>query len=228
MKMETIIYTVQKGDTLFDIAHRFGTTVSIITRYNGIIEPDMIYPGQILRIPVSEIPCMKKSCKPVIEYIVKKGDTLADIAIRFGSGISGIAELNGISDPDVIKEGQVLKIPAAKESGKDYTILKGDTLAEIAKKKNVTAEQLADANNIADPDSITAGEKLKIPEKNEAEKVIPDEDESSEEPIEYLVKNGDSLWKIAKEYGVSVAYLINMNRLSCPDRLMEGQIILIR
>ncbi len=210
--METVIYTVQQGDTLSSIARRFGTTVSIITRYNGIIEPDMIYTGQILRIPVSEIPCRKKSCPAVMEYIVKKGDTLADIAVRFGSGISGIAELNGLEDPDMIMEGQVLKIPAVK----DYTIRKGDTLEKISKKTDVSVESIAQENDISDPDVITAGETLKIPDKND------------DEPTEYMVRPGDTLWKIAKEYGVTVAYLINMNRLIKPDCLMEGQIIVIK
>ena len=209
--METVIYTVQKGDTLSSIAKRFGTTVGIITRYNGIIEPDMIYAGQILRIPVSEIPCRKKSCPPVMEYIVKKGDTLADIAIRFGSGVSGIAELNGLDDPDMIMEGQVLKIPTVK----DYTIQRGDTLGRISEKTDVSVERLAEENKISDPDVIIAGETLKIPE-------------SDDEPTEYMVKSGDTLWKIAREYGVSVAYLINMNRLINPDCLMEGQIIVIK
>ena len=225
MKMETIIYTVKKGDTLYDIAKRCGTTVGMITRYNGIIEPDMIYPGQILRIPVSEIPCMKKNCAPEIEYIVKKGDTLADIAIRFGSGIRAISQLNGITDPDNIEAGRIIKIPVSKEGS--YTIQKGDTLSEIARKTDATVAQIAENNEISDPDRITAGELIDIPEKEMAEDSQIGEDDS-ESIVEYLVKSGDTLWKIAKEYGVSVAYIINLNRLTRPDCLMEGQILRIR
>ena len=53
--MKTIVYTVKRGDTLFEIARRCGTTVNMISRYNGITDPDMIYEGQILRIPVTEL-----------------------------------------------------------------------------------------------------------------------------------------------------------------------------
>ena len=44
-------YTVQRGDTLYTIAKRFGTTVAELTERNGLKNPDLIYPGQVLRLP---------------------------------------------------------------------------------------------------------------------------------------------------------------------------------
>ena len=48
--MPSIVYTVREGDTLWNIAKAYGTTVNDIARYNGIVETDVIYPGQRLRI----------------------------------------------------------------------------------------------------------------------------------------------------------------------------------
>ncbi|WP_243207198.1 LysM peptidoglycan-binding domain-containing protein [Mediterraneibacter hominis] len=97
-------YTVQYGDTLSGIAQRFGTTVNAIASLNGISDPDLIYTGQILQIPGSA------SSSPQT-YTVQYGDTLSGIAQRFGTTVSAIASLNGISDPDLIYAGQTLQIP---------------------------------------------------------------------------------------------------------------------
>lgn len=176
--METLIYTVRKGDTLFQIAKNFGTTVNMIARYNGIPDPDVISEGQLLRIPVSDIPkCMDKyNRQATTDYIVKAGDSLFTIAQKYNASIEGIAELNNLESPDMIKEGQVLKIPLSCVSLKP-----------------------------AD----------EIPDNNEGR-------------LEYTVKSGDTLWQIAKKYGVSVAYLINLNRLTEPDCIYPDQIIVIR
>ena len=164
--METVLYTVQSGDTLYKIAQRFDTTVNMIARYNGIVDPDYIEAGRILRIPVSEIPAMQKAkAMPYREYIVKKGDTLAAIASKCGVGLQRIAAFNGILDPDVIQEGQVLRIPfpLPKDGEQETVIQKGDTLDAIAKQAGVTAQQIAQRNNIADADRITAGESILLP-----------------------------------------------------------------
>ena len=75
--MEPVIYTVRPGNTLFAIAQLFGTSANDIARYNGIVYPYTIYPGQKLRIPVEEI-------VPPQFYFVRPGDTLYAIANRYG------------------------------------------------------------------------------------------------------------------------------------------------
>lgn len=211
--METMIYTVKKGDTLYQIAKRFDTTTGMIARYNGLVEPDLIYPGQMLRIPVSEIPCKDKPFPPFVTHIVKKGDTLASIAQMHGSGIEQIAMMNNIPDPDKITEGQVLKIPVL--CGSEYTIKNGDTLYSVSQKTGMTVDEIAEKNNIPDPDMITAGQSLSL-------------DDGNDTRLECTVQSGDTLYKLAKRYGVSVPYLINLNRLTAPDCITPGQVIVIR
>lgn len=76
--MPSIVYTVREGDTLWNIAKAYGTTVNDIARYNGIVETDVIYPGQRLRIFVPEESTPKW-------YVVRPGDTLTKIAEKFGT-----------------------------------------------------------------------------------------------------------------------------------------------
>ena len=102
-----VYYTVQTGDTLSEIAQRYGTTVSAIASLNGISNPNLIYVGQVLRIPSSS----GGSSSGTISYTVKSGDTLSEIAQRYGTTVSAIASLNGISNPNLIYVGQVLQIP---------------------------------------------------------------------------------------------------------------------
>ena len=97
----TTTYTVQRNDTLSEIAARFGTTVNALALANGIADPDLIYPGQVLVIPTG-------GC--VDNYIVQRGDTLSGIAQRFGTTVARLASLNNIRNTDRIYVGQVLSL----------------------------------------------------------------------------------------------------------------------
>ena len=98
-----ITYVIQPGDTLSGIAARYGTTVSELSRINGISNPDRIYAGNTIRVP--------ESGSSYQNYTVRPGDTLSAIALKFGTTVSAIAKLNGISDPDRIYAGTTLRIP---------------------------------------------------------------------------------------------------------------------
>ncbi len=97
----TITYTVRAGDTLSEIAARYGTTVTELVRLNGIADRDRIYVGQVLLIP-------QGGC--VDTYIVQSGDTLTQIASRFGTTVARLAGINGIRNTDRIYVGQVLTL----------------------------------------------------------------------------------------------------------------------
>jgi len=102
--METITYTVRPGNTLFAIAQFFGTTVEQILFKNNIADPNQIYVGQELIIPVTTT---STSGYP---YIVRPGDTLWSISQRFGTTIESIKRNNNLDNPNIIYPGTTLII----------------------------------------------------------------------------------------------------------------------
>ncbi len=111
--------------------------------------------------------------QPGGSYTVKKGDTLSAIAARYGTTAQALAAYNGIADPNRISVGQVIKIPGngatapqggTQKPGGSYTVKKGDTLSAIAARYGTTAQALAAYNGIADPNRISVGQVIKIPQ----------------------------------------------------------------
>lgn len=104
-------YTVKKGDSLAAIAARFDTTVEALAAANGITNPGVIYIGATLQLSgaafVADPPPSSAT------YTVKVGDRLVSIASNFGIAVSTIAAANNVSNPNVIRIGQVLTIPGA-------------------------------------------------------------------------------------------------------------------
>ena len=102
--METVTYTVRKGNTLFGIANFFGTTVEKILQLNKIADPNMIYVGQTIVVPVDT-----EDMDGFI-YVTRPGDTLWSIAQRFGTTVDSIAKKNGMCNPNMLYPGTRLYI----------------------------------------------------------------------------------------------------------------------
>jgi len=100
---------VQRGDNLFRIALRYGTTVQAIASANGIANPALIYVGQTLKIPSGTQPVPQPGGETT--YVVQRGDNLFRIALRYGMSYLQLAQYNGIANPSRIYVGQVLRIP---------------------------------------------------------------------------------------------------------------------
>ena len=105
----------------------------------------------------------KSTASTIKTYTVKKGDTLSEIAGKYGITYQQLASHNGIADPNKISVGQVLKIPGASPSYKVHTVKSGESLSSIASKYGTTYQALAKYNNIKNPDLIRKGQKIKIP-----------------------------------------------------------------
>lgn len=117
-------YTVQRGDTLSSIAIRYNTTVAALSAANGITNPNLIFAGQVLNVPCDTggpPPTVSPPIQPppsgACSYTVRSGDTLSSIAVRFGTTVPQLAALNGISNPNLIFSGQVLKVPCGSDGG---------------------------------------------------------------------------------------------------------------
>jgi len=98
-----ITYVIQPGDTLSGIAQRYGTTYQTLAALNGITNPNLIYAGQTIRVPEDEAPAARY-------YTIQPGDTLSGIALKFGTTVSALQRLNGISNPNLIYAGNTIRI----------------------------------------------------------------------------------------------------------------------
>lgn len=107
---EYIEYTVQKGDTLSKIAKQFNTTVDAILALNPeITNPNLIYVGQVIKVPYVQV---STSAKPMekVYHIVKKGDTLTKIANQYGTTLAKLKLLNVFKNINLIYPGQKIRV----------------------------------------------------------------------------------------------------------------------
>jgi peptidoglycan endopeptidase LytE len=106
-------YTVQSGDTLSSIAARFGTSYESLAQANHIANPNLIYPGEVLQVGGAVATGYRAApgrATSAGTYTVRTGDTLSSIAARCGTTYEHLAVINGISDPNFVYVGQVLRL----------------------------------------------------------------------------------------------------------------------
>lgn len=112
----TSTYTVQRGESLAIIALKFNTTYVVLAKMNGIANPDVLSVGQVLQVPAPAAapapePAPAEPPPATSTYTVQRGDSLAIIAAKFNINYIELARLNGITNPDVLNVGQVLRVP---------------------------------------------------------------------------------------------------------------------
>lgn len=106
---QPVYHTVKVGQNLTQIARLYGVTVQAIVKANNLWNPNVIYVGQRLLIPV---PCPDEpstECTKI--HVVKRGEYLKVIAARYGTTVAVLVKLNGIRNPNLIYPGQRLKVP---------------------------------------------------------------------------------------------------------------------
>ena len=209
----TNTYVVQKGDTLYSIANKLGTTVSELKKENNLTS-NTLQIGEVLRIPTKEIYEEEENI-----YIVKKGDSLYSIANKYNTTIDELKRINNLTS-NILSIGQVLKLPSDKvsdiekeENTISYTVQKGDSLYSIARKYDTTIDRIKKLNNLT-TNLLSIGQVLLIPTDTNLETT-------------YTVKKGDSLYSIAKKYNTTVDRLKQLNNLSS-NLLSIGQILIVR
>ena len=97
-------YIVKSGDTLSGIASQYGTTYQELAAYNNIANPNLIYVGQVIKIPGNSVTTDKQY------YTIKSGDTLSGIANQFGTSVSQLCAWNNISNPNLIYAGNTIRV----------------------------------------------------------------------------------------------------------------------
>lgn len=150
---ESNIYTVKKGDSLWLIANKYGTTIDGLKNANNLKSTTLSI-GQTLIIP------KKKENTNKISYVVKKGDSLWLIANKYDTTVEKIKSTNNLKG-NTLSIGQVLVIPSSSEFI-TYTVKKGDSLWLIANKYNTTVDNIKKLNNLSS-NNLQINQKLILP-----------------------------------------------------------------
>jgi membrane-bound lytic murein transglycosylase D len=159
-------HRVRRGETVSSIARKYHTDVKSILRANRLKRGNRIIAGRSLKVPVTSeyIAANKKSkAQRVSKHVVKKGDSLWNIAQRYGTTTKTIRALNRLSG-STLRIGQVLKISGAakKKVSKTYRVKRGDVPKEIAKRYNISLERLLKMNQLTRRSKIYPGQKLYV------------------------------------------------------------------
>ncbi len=182
-KAQNSIYGVRAGDTMWDIARAFGTSVQALRRENSIVRGSRIYVGQKIKIPSTAKKLKKKNSSgsktyatisagketksttraklKTKNYKVRSGDTLWDIARKYGTTTSALRKINGLGRSSRIYPGQKLKV-ATNVKYVIHKVRRGETLSAIANKYRTSIARIRANNNIDNPNRLGIGVELKI------------------------------------------------------------------
>ena len=207
---------VKAGDTLYDLAGRYNTTIEAILEVNGLSGSDLL-PGAILKLPSDS------NAQPET-YTVQTGDTLFDIAVAFGLSVDGLLAINNLEGA-VIHPGQVLQTRASTAAPPPplvITVSPGESLWVIAERNGTTINNLMSANNLSSS-VVHPGESLIVPGRYAS---TNSNDQGGTVPATISVSAGDTLWDIAERYNSTVPLLISANELAS-EGLRVGQVLRI-
>jgi membrane-bound lytic murein transglycosylase D len=167
-------YRVRSGDTLSTIARRHGTSVTAITRANGIRNRHRISIGQVLKVPLGYSSSRSSSREPAIPPVVsddgrtithtiRRGDTLYEIAKTYGTTVGKIKADNKLTS-NTLMPGQKLTIhPGSRHGSRSYVVKSGDTPSAIARAHGVSLSALMRLNGLTSRTKIYPGQSLLIP-----------------------------------------------------------------
>jgi LysM repeat protein len=255
-------YTVVRGDSLSGIASRFGTTTRNLMTINGITNANLIRVGQVIKLSADAAPAAPAPAAPApaapapaapaptataapTTYTVVARDTLSGIASRFGTTTRNLMTLNGITNPNRLRIGQVLTIvgaaapaapapatpapapaaPAPDASGTtSYTVVARDTLSGIASRFGTTTRNLMSLNAITNANSIRIGQIITVAGIPTA--AAPAAPASTTAPATtYTVVARDTLSGIAARFGTTTRNLIALNGITNANMLKVGQVL---
>lgn len=198
-----VYYTVKAGDTLWTIAKNNGLTVDELKSLNNLTSNSLSI-GQTLKVSsaTQEEPSTPSVPSGNVYYTVKAGDSLYKIANQYNTTVDEIKKLNNLTS-NLLSIGQQLLIsetPSQSPTESTYTVKAGDTLYAIANKYGMTVDELKSINNLSS-NNLSIGQKLLVTNNNN-------------NATKYVVKAGDSLYRIAIKFNTTVEAIKKLNNLT--------------
>ncbi|WP_026977297.1 LysM peptidoglycan-binding domain-containing protein [Flavobacterium tegetincola] len=243
---KTKYHTVRRGESLGLISNKYNVAVSDLKRWNNLrsstintgsklkivsivkeavpkskVAPTVVEKEKETAVASSDVETSDDDDKEVTFYTVQKGDNLSTIARKFNISVAELKELNNLEDSNVkldsklkvlrTEEVAVVKNEIDIKNFLTYNVIKGDNLGSIAKKYNVSVASLQEWNDLKD-NNVVVGKKILI--LSDKKQVVS----TTEKTAHYLVKKGDSLFKIAQKFpGITVSDIENWNGIKGND-----------
>ncbi|QPC81134.1 LysM peptidoglycan-binding domain-containing protein [Phototrophicus methaneseepsis] len=206
------IHVVQRGENLFRIALAYNTTTEELAALNGITNVSSILIGQRLLVPTLADPTIPQT------HVVQAGETLATIAELYNMDWQTLLEINGLSNADRIYPGQVIALIPEALPSPTPTDAPTETPTDV-----IPAESPTDAT-VSVPDGST--------ENIEEEPSLgiistPERPVTVGAPFLHTVQAGETLFRIATSYGLTVNDLVTANDIADPTRIYSGQQLII-
>ncbi len=235
-------HQVAQGESVAFIAGHYGVTSAAVTSANHLGKSAVLQVGQELIIP-AVAPADRGGDDlrtGAVAYRVRKGDTLSRIAKHYRTTSSAIASASGIGVRSTLRVGQRLVIPAkggaarASESSSAvaYRVRKGDTLSRIAKHYRTTPSAIASASGIGVRSTLSVGQRLVIPAKGgsarASESSSTGDHAQATSLVVHTVRRGESLYRIADRYRVTVDQICALNRINADGVIYPGTRLKIR
>ena len=154
---------VKRGETLSEIADRYGTSVNRLMEMNGLRDANDLWAGSRIKVPGNVY-----SGGGSGNYTVKAGETLSEIADRYGTSVDRLVRLNGLRDANDLWAGSRIQVPGASarprvavnKNAKTHQVQPGESLSTIADRYGVSMQRLIAINGISDPNQVMAGSTL--------------------------------------------------------------------
>ena len=224
---------VKPGETLSEIAERYGTSVQRLMQLNGLRSPQDLWAGSRIQVPGAG-----GSNPGSGNYTVKPGETLSEIAERYGTSVQRLMQLNGLRSAQDLWAGSRIQVPGAGSArtstgartttvNANYTVKQGETLSELAERYGTSVQRLMELNNLGSAQDLWAGSRIQVPVTRTAAAPKP-KPAVNKNATQHKVQSGETLSVIAQRYGVSMQNLIAINNISNPNQVEVGQTLKLR